>query len=505
MRRAPSESRRRLWGCRSSARPRAETRRRPSAGDPAGARPPDVQAQPLRPVVDAAVERRRRRRAVERAVRHRRHAPADERVRPGDVVHRRERIGRGRRPRHAERRQEMRADVGAPRRVGDRGDGLPGGDEHEVRVAPRRPKRGDGVEEADAAQHLGRRQIRAVPEQVAAPRLVAGAVAEEIAEGQFARRPRVFERETGQHIGGAGVPRERAAVDERGEGRGGDGLGVGGDGEDGVGIDRLRTPDLAHAEPAFVDDPVALDDDDGRARHLPVAHRRRDVRVEAVEFGGACARAGGAAAAKTKQAAIRRRSGRIGIGRLRNGRRAVAGAPGATGSCGGRRGGSPTRPPPKFERAPLPTDVRTHPPPPTRTRRPDRQNNRPDPPSPPIPRPRHDTVGEGPDEGGDDGLNAHLEQKRTERRRRRRIGHDGADGAGDEHRRDRGQKRDEHAALKGAHSGRRTGRKHQRSRRNGAISGTRRRRSGRRAAPRREAHRGGRGGRRGRGARAPSP
>ena len=110
-----------------------------------------------------------------------------------------------------------------------------------------------------------RARIAEVLEQVAGFGGETTAVRKEVADGDLAGRLGVRKLEVGFEIGDAIVPTDLSLADQRSEDGGGDGLGDGGDFEDGIRVDLLGLPNLADAVAAEEDDLVVVDDGDCRS------------------------------------------------------------------------------------------------------------------------------------------------------------------------------------------------------------------------------------------------
>src|SRR6185437_13124259 len=147
-----------------------------------------------------------------------------------------------------------------------------------------------GRQVANAAQDFGAAVGRSIPEQVAAP-AQAAAMGEEVADRDLAGDVGVVELEAGQVLRSVIVPVHAARVDHHRNGGGGEGLGIGADGEDGVGVDAVGPADVADAVASGEHHRVIVDDGDGEAGHVPVVHGVFDVLIEAGRGGGARRRA----------------------------------------------------------------------------------------------------------------------------------------------------------------------------------------------------------------------
>jgi hypothetical protein len=120
----------------------------------------------------------------------------------------------------------------------------------------------------------------------------AGAVAEQVADRHLAVGGGVAQLEEVHVPADRVVPFQLALGDEQGDRCGGERLGAGGNGEDGVRRDRLAAALMPHAEALQVNDLVVLDHGHGGARYLERFHRlgRQPVQGRRVHVGGAAAR-----------------------------------------------------------------------------------------------------------------------------------------------------------------------------------------------------------------------
>ncbi len=130
-------------------------------------------------------------------------------------------------------------------------------------------------------------------EQVPGPEAEPAPVDEEVAHGQLARDVGVGELEPAQVARDRGVPLELALLDEQGQGRGREDLGVRGDAEERPGVDGRRLAELADAVALGQDDPAVLDHGDAHARDAEGLERLGDEGVEAGrQHGGGLGRNG---------------------------------------------------------------------------------------------------------------------------------------------------------------------------------------------------------------------
>ena len=137
-------------------------------------------------------------------------------------------------------------------------------------------------DEAKAADDLAPAVGRFRPEQeVARAEPEAAPVDEEVADGHLARHVRVPHLEPGEVARDRAVPLELALLDEEAQGRGREDLGVGGDAEERLRVDRRRLAELADAVALGQDDLAVLDHGDGHARDLEGLHDLGHVGVEA--------------------------------------------------------------------------------------------------------------------------------------------------------------------------------------------------------------------------------
>jgi hypothetical protein len=194
-----------------------------------------------------------------------------------------ERADAGRGPLHPQRLEDALGDEVFPRAAGHRRHQLPGDHEHQVLVGvggaqARRRRDGAHLAQDLVARHVGRRE----PEEIAGAQAEAAAVRDQVAHHELARDVRVGELEARQALAHLVVPRELVLVDEHGQRGGGEGLGVGGDGEQGVGADRRRRAQLAYAPAARQDHLAVLDHRDGGARGVEGGQRPQRGIVELV-------------------------------------------------------------------------------------------------------------------------------------------------------------------------------------------------------------------------------
>jgi hypothetical protein len=110
-------------------------------------------------------------------------------------------------------------------------------------------------------------------------------MAEEIADGDFAGDVRVSQLELGKVLLDGVVPGKFALIDEDGDGSGGEGFRVGGDAEEGVGIDGFGAGETADAIALGVHQLAVLDNGDGDAGHLEAFLDAGDPGVEVCGLG----------------------------------------------------------------------------------------------------------------------------------------------------------------------------------------------------------------------------
>ena len=106
---------------------------------------------------------------------------------------------------------------------------------------------------------------------------------QEIADRQLTRPVSVIETKLGEVIDDAIVPAQLALVDERGQKCGGEGLGVRGDGEERLRIDRRRIAERPDAESLGENDTAVFHDGDRGAGHFVCRERLLRVVRERLE------------------------------------------------------------------------------------------------------------------------------------------------------------------------------------------------------------------------------
>jgi hypothetical protein len=103
---------------------------------------------------------------------------------------------------------------------------------------------------------------------------------EQVAHRHLARDVRVGHREPGQVAHDRRVPLELPFLDELRQQRRGERLGERRDAEARAGGDRLALAELLHPVPLRDHDAAVLHDGEADTRHVELAHRARDVRIE---------------------------------------------------------------------------------------------------------------------------------------------------------------------------------------------------------------------------------
>ena len=124
------------------------------------------------------------------------------------------------------------------------------------------------------------------PHQVALAEPEPGPVRDEVAQGDLARHPGVVHLELGQVLRDGIVPVQPAVLGEDRQGGAGERLGVGGDPEQRVGVDRRGLAQPAHAIALRVHDLAVLHHRDRHSRHREHLHGPRHLRVEPRERPG---------------------------------------------------------------------------------------------------------------------------------------------------------------------------------------------------------------------------
>ena len=126
----------------------------------------------------------------------------------------------------------------------------------------------------------GRRPVQ----QITRAQTQATAVRQQVANAHLVRHVRIGHAEPGQVVDHAVVHVQLARVGQLLQRRGSEGLGVGGDREQRVRVDRVRLAQLLHAEAALHHHLAVLDDGHRDAGHLEGLQRIRHVGVEILQL-----------------------------------------------------------------------------------------------------------------------------------------------------------------------------------------------------------------------------
>ena len=199
---------------------------------------------------------------------------------------------------HAERREDVLANIVIPGSAGHRGDDLSSSHVEQIVIGIVAAETGGGLHETQPVDDFFARVGGMRPEeQITFAKSHAAAMREQVADGHFVRDVGIVHDEAGQTLVDRIVPRELAFIDQRGQRSGGESFCVGADAEHRELVDGIGVSQFAHAI-TFSDDNFAVfHDGDGHAGNVETFHGRSDVGREIGEWRGQ--RRGGLRGCKT--------------------------------------------------------------------------------------------------------------------------------------------------------------------------------------------------------------